>query len=166
MKLYLAGPDVFRPDAAQWADRVRTLCREAGHEALVPLDGVETTAAGIYHANIGQILAADAVLANLNAFRGCEPDSGTCVEVGFALALGKPVIGYLNSAETIVERVGRIQSGISQASDGRPVDRDGLHVEDFGLPLNLMLAVPVRLVTGGLAEALAALASMSASKPG
>jgi len=30
MKLYLAGPDVFRPDAASWAGQVRELCRAAG----------------------------------------------------------------------------------------------------------------------------------------
>ena len=40
----------------------------------------------------------------------------------------------------------------------KPVDRNGQHVEDFGLPLNLMLAVPVRIVFGGLPEALLALA--------
>lgn len=157
MKLYLAGPDVFRPDALHWAEEARQACRRAGHEALIPLDGIETTAAGIYHANIGQIQAADAVLANLNPFRGCEPDSGTCVEVGFALALGKLVIGYLDRPVTTVERVERWQGEALRQQDGRPVDCDGLCVEDFGLPLNLMLAVPVRLVTGGLAEALAAL---------
>lgn len=157
MKLYLAGPDVFRPDAAQWAEHARRLCRQAGHEALIPLDGVETTAAGIYHANIGLIRAADAVLANLNPFRGCEPDSGTCVEVGFALALGKPVTGYLEGTESTVERVGRVQGGVDVGADGRPRDHEGLLIEDFGLPLNLMLAVPVRLVAGGLPAALAAL---------
>lgn len=157
MKLYIAGPDVFRPDAAQWAEDARALCRQAGHEALIPLDGVETTAAGIYHANIDQIRVADAVLANLNPFRGCEPDSGTCVEVGFALALGKPVLGYIALMETTLERVRRLQGTGSVQGDSRPVDRDGLHIENFGLPLNLMLAVPVRIVAGGLAEALAAL---------
>ncbi len=155
MKLYIAGPDVFRADAAQWADEARSLCRQAGHEALIPLDGVETTAAGIFSANIAQIRLADAVLANLNPFRGCEPDSGTCVEVGFALALGKPVIGYVDSLESTVERV-RSRWGGVRVIDGRPVDADGLHIEDFGLPLNLMLAIPVRLVAGGLPEALAA----------
>ena len=40
---------------------------------------------------------------------------------------------------------------------GRPLDLDGMYVEDFGLPLNLMLAVPLEIVVGGLAEALAAL---------
>ena len=154
MKLYIAGPDVFRADSERWADEARTLCRQAGHEALIPLDGVETTAAGIFHANIAQIRLADAVLANLNPFRGCEPDSGTCVEVGFALALGKPVIGYVDSLESTVERV-RSRQGSVVLLNGRPVDADGLHIEDFGLPLNLMLAVPVRLVAGGLAEALA-----------
>jgi nucleoside 2-deoxyribosyltransferase len=158
MKIYLAGPDVFRPDAIAWADEARQLCRAHGHQALVPLDGVETTASGIYHANIELIRSADAVIANLNPFRGCEPDSGTCVEVGFALALGKPVIGYLARAETTVERVARLEGGQLEKRAGRLVDRSGLQVEDFGLPLNLMLAVPVRLVVGGLAEALHAIA--------
>lgn len=158
MKIYLAGPDVFRPDALQWAEAARKACRQAGHEALIPLDGVETTAAGIFNANIAQIRAADAILANLNPLRGCEPDSGTCVEVGYALALGKPVIGYLDSLETTVERVRSRLGGVT-VIDGRPVDADGLHIEDFGLPLNLMLAIPVPLVAGGLAEALTALDS-------
>lgn len=161
MKIYLAGPDVFRPDALAWAENGRHLCAAQGHQALIPLDGVETTAAGIYHANIALIRSADAVLANLNPFRGCEPDSGTCVEVGFALALGKPVIGYLDRPESSTERVARLQGRALAVLAGRPVDRDGLFVEDFGLALNLMLAVPVKLVIGDLAEALGALQSAS-----
>ena len=156
MQLYLAGPDVFRPDAAAWADQARALCAAAGHVALVPLDNVETTAAGIYRANIDLIRSADAVLANLNPFRGCEPDSGTAFEVGFALALGKSVIGYVEHAETTTERVGRLQ-GELRFSGNFPVDRQGWHVENFGLPLNLMLAVPAHIVVGDLASALLAL---------
>jgi len=158
MKLYLAGPDVFRPDALAWAEESRILCAAHGHVALIPLDGVETTAIGIYQANIELIRTADAVIANLEPFRGCEPDSGTCVEVGFALALGKPVIGYLQTTETVVERVARIEGEARENRAKKPVDRNGQHVEDFGLPLNLMLAVPVRIVFGGLPEALLALA--------
>lgn len=157
MKIYLAGPDVFRPDALAWAEEGRRLCAAHGHAALVPLDGIETTAAGIYHANIDLIRSADAVLANLNPFRGCEPDSGTCVEVGFALALGKPVVGYLERGETTVERAERLAGRPLARRDGRTVDGEGMFVEDFGLPLNLMLAVPVRVVVGGLAAALAVL---------
>ena len=159
MRLYLAGPDVFRPDATAWAEEGRQLCAALGYTALIPLDGIETTARGIYQANIALIQSADAVIANLNPFRGCEPDSGTCVEVGFALALGKPVIGYLARHETTTQRVARMFGATLEIRDGRPVDPDGLMVEDFGLPLNLMLAVPLQMVVGGLQEALAALAT-------
>ena len=154
MMLYIAGPDVFRADASAWAEGVRVLCREAGHEALIPLDGAETTATGIYRNNLHLIDAADAVLANLNPFRGAEPDSGTCVEVGYALALGKQVIGYLEKIKPLRERLDAGGPGI----DGRYRDAEGRAVEDFGLPLNLMLAVPVRLVEGSIAAALGALA--------
>ena len=149
MKLYLAGPDVFRPDALQWAGHVRALCRLEGHDALVPLDGGGNGATAIYRNNLKLIGEADAVLANLNPFRGAEPDSGTCVEVGYALALGKPVIGYADDLRPMRERLG---------ADGQCRDAAGWAVEDFGLARNLMLAVPVQLERGGIEAALAALA--------
>lgn len=153
MRLYLAGPDVFRPDAAEWLERVRTLYREDGHEALIPLDAMNTAAAGIYRNNLRLIREADAVLANLNPFRGTEPDSGTCVEIGYALALGKPVIGYLDTLLPLRDRLHAAGPG----ADGNYRDAEGWAVEDFGLALNLMLAVPVRLEQGGLEAALRAL---------
>ena len=157
MKAYLAGPDVFRPDALLWAEQARALCAASGVEALVPLDGDACTPGAIYAQNIALIAQADVVLANLNAFRGAEPDSGTSFEVGYAVALGKPVIGYVSEAGCSATRVARWQ-GCELAQHGdRSVDRDGFLVENFGLPLNLMLAVPAKIVVGGLSEALAAL---------
>ena len=152
-KLYLAGPDVFRPDAIEWAARVAARCRECGHQGLVPLDEACATAHDIYRNNLRLIAEADAVLANLNPFRGDEPDSGTCVEIGYALALGKPVIGYAEDLRPLRERLRATGPG----ADGRYRDGAGNVVEDFGLPLNLMLAVPVQLVQGGIEAALAAL---------
>lgn len=70
MKLYLAGPDVFRQDATAWAEDARALCAKYGHTALIPLDGIETTARGIYQSNIDLIRSSDTVLANLYSFRG------------------------------------------------------------------------------------------------
>lgn len=148
MKLYLAGPDVFRPDAARWAASARALCAAAGHLALVPLEQEATTPAAIYTGNLRLITEADCVVANLNPFRGAEPDSGTCVEIGYALALGKRVVGYADDLRPLRDRL--------QATSGDAGCRDaaGWAVEDFGLPLNLMLAIPLRLAEGGLAEAL------------
>ncbi len=156
MKVYIAGPDVFRPDAPIWAESVRTRCAALGFSALIPLDGDASTPTGIYANNIDMIRAADAVIANLNPFRGVEPDSGTCFEVGFALALGKKVVGYIRSRELLCDRVARLQGRVLDMQNGYGLDADGLRVENFGLPLNLMLAVPVQLVEG-LEQALQAI---------
>jgi nucleoside 2-deoxyribosyltransferase len=151
MRVYIAGHDIFRADAAIWAESVRDLLGRHGHQALIPLDADEDTASGIYQANIRMIVSADAVLANLNPFRGDEPDSGTCFEVGFAVAQGLPVIGYLSDGRRQIDKVG----------DGEhPLDANGQLIENFGLPLNLMLAIPCRIVVGDLSAAVAELSTL------
>lgn len=153
MRVYIAGPDVFRPDAQSWAESIRTLLIRHGHQALIPLDGEEVAAAGIYRTNVEMIRSADAVLANLNPFRGHEPDSGTCFEVGWAVAQGKPVIGYISDGRSQKDKIG-------QGDADRPLDANGLHIENFGLPLNLMLATPCRIVVGDLAAAITELSTL------
>ncbi|MGN5478934.1 nucleoside 2-deoxyribosyltransferase [Cupriavidus basilensis] len=112
--LYLAGFDVFREDALDWGKQLKAPCAEYGFEGLYPLDkqvpaglhGPEA-ARWIYDANIALIRQADMVMANLDDFRGPgEPDSGTAFEVGFAVALQKPVWGHFRDAGTICERAG------------------------------------------------------------
>ncbi len=161
--LYLAGPDVFRPDAAQRGEQLKAHCAEFGFEGLFPLDqcvpdGISSPseqAAWIYRANIGLIEQADAVLANLDFFRGPEPDSGTCFEVGYAVAKGKPVYGYLPEHGSFAERI-RMRHPEAIGPDG-VLDTRGWSFEEFGLPLNLMLSVPAPLVVGDARTALARL---------
>lgn len=150
MKLYLAGPDVFRPDALAWAESARDLCRRHGYEALTPIDHGETTPERIFQANLDLIRKSQIVVANLNPFRGSEPDSGTCFEIGYALALEKKVCGYIERIETLQARVNRLEG----ADPNRTHDNQGMAIEDFGLPVNLMLAVPAPIVTGGLEDCL------------
>lgn len=154
MKIYLAGPDVFRPDALSWAENARAFLAQHGHQALIPSDNDETTAEGIFRANLALITEADALIANLNPFRGLEPDSGTCFEVGCAIALGKRVIGYVSDARPTVDKLAEQFGGSLGRADGRPVDPDGMFIEDFGLPLNLMLGVSCEIVEGCLEQAL------------
>ena len=156
--IYLAGPDVFRPDAPSHGRKLVALCAEFGFAGVFPLDPSPPTglssadlAAHIYRANVAHIDACDAVVANLDFFRGAEPDSGTCFEVGYAVARGKPVVGYLPQSGTLAERVRRQHP---RAVGPGLVDANGWELEEFGLPLNLMLGVPCRIVVGGVREAL------------
>lgn len=144
--VYLAGPEVFYPDARAHGRRMQAVCTQAGFTGLFPLDAeIPATPAGqslaIFQANRALIDRAHAVVANLRDFRGFEPDSGTVWEVSYALARGKPVVGYCPSPATIVERV--------QASPhGRLFDPQ-CTVEDFGMPLNLMLAHSLSAIAYG-----------------
>ena len=52
MKIYLAGPDIFRPDVEAWATACRALCRRYGFEALLPIDHGETLPERIFQANL------------------------------------------------------------------------------------------------------------------
>lgn len=130
MKIYLAGPDIFRLDVLEWAESARALCRQYGFDPLLPLDLKETEPARIFEANLDLIRKAQIICANLDPFRGSEPDSGTAFEVGYALALGKKVCGYVTGLSASVERVGIAR----KRDDGMPVDDKGYVIEDFGLP--------------------------------
>jgi nucleoside 2-deoxyribosyltransferase len=161
MKIYLAGPDVFRPDVAEWADSARELCRRYGFEPLLPVDHQETQPDKIFQSNIDLIRKAQIVAANLDPFRGPEPDSGTAFELGYALALGKKVCGYVTHLETLLQRV---ESAENRSEPPAPygnklTDRSGLMIEDFGLPCNLMLSIPANIVGGGLEGCLKAIRS-------
>ena len=103
-KVYLAGFDVFAPDAKQRGVKMKMLCAGRGLIGLYPLDHEADGAEAIFRGNCGLIDQADAVIANLNAFRGREPDSGTCFEVGYAFAKGKKVYGYVSDARTMREK--------------------------------------------------------------
>lgn len=165
--VYLAGFDVFLPDAQAHGERLKALCATYGFEGLFPLDnqapgelsGAEL-AQWIYRENIALIRRADMVMANLNPFRGAEPDSGTAFEVGYAIARGKPVWAYTRQSGSLIDQVA---VGVA-ADDGvsRMVDAEGYTVEDFGLSLNLMLACSARIVHGSAADCLARMAAEAA----
>ena len=150
-RVYLAGPEVFRPDAEACFARMERHCAALGVQGMRPSDGGPgegTAATGaalaqrIYDGNVALIRRCDAVVANLQPFRGhVEPDSGTVFEIGMAVALGKPVAAYLPQPRmSYAERVGRHFPTRRDASGALWDEAHGLLVEGFGEPLNLMLS--------------------------
>jgi nucleoside 2-deoxyribosyltransferase len=133
---YLAGPDVFLPNAVAHAARKVEICRRFGLHGLPPLDqDVEKTAnaldvwQAIYDKDIGMMERSDIIIANLTPFGGASADAGTLIEVGWFLGKGKPIFGYSNSSESFEQRMRR------QLGDGyADLGFEGLH-----LPDNLMI---------------------------
>ncbi len=62
-------------------------------------------------------------------------------------------MGDVASAEPLLERIRRIEALSADAIH----DRQGMEIEDFGLPANLMLALTAQMVEGDLATCVAAI---------
>jgi nucleoside 2-deoxyribosyltransferase len=143
MKIYLAGPDVFLPDALDIGRRKRDICERHGVTGLYPLDNTVNLAARdsslqIFKGNEAMMDAADAIIANLTPFRGPGADPGTAYELGYMAGRGKLCLGYCNDPALYLERVARF-TRVTSSADKRLIDNDGLTVENFGLPDNLMM---------------------------
>jgi nucleoside 2-deoxyribosyltransferase len=127
--VYLAGPEVFLPDAVEIGDRKKRICARHGLTGVFPLD-TDVDADDAYLRDASKIFRhclacmdrADLVIANMTPFRGVSMDVGTAVELGYMYARGVPVFGYTNVADDYSARV----------------DADGMSVEAFGLCDNLM----------------------------
>ena len=152
-RIYLAGPEVFLPNArAIGAEKCR-LAADAGLEGAFPLDAqlnLDTLPAGeqaqrISRANEDLMRSCDGLIANLTPFRGVSMDAGTAFEVGFMQALGRPLAGYSNVAAGYAERVRAFRARGPAPMDS---DRADLEIEDFGLAENLMIEVAI-LSSGG-----------------
>lgn len=150
-KIYLAGPEVFHAAAIDIGRRKKEICAKLGLEGLFPLDN-EIPSAGdadpltvaerIYDANIAMIAQADGVIANITPFLGALADDGTAFEIGFAVARNLPVALYDNGAGDTVAKA-------AELARAAPALRDPeIAAEDFGLPVNLMLAVAAKRAIG------------------
>ena len=149
--VYFAGPDVFSPDYPRLISEIKAMCAANGLEPLLPGDKDLATSEEIFHFNLSLIKAADGIIANLNPFRGAiEPDSGTVFECAYAFAGGKWVIGYLDDQRDMLTKLRQTEIGPSNSG---LLCRDGTVVEDFNLPLNLMLAHGLTKVVDCLQDA-------------
>lgn len=153
--VYLAGPGVFRQNARAHGAHLVAACTHAGLKGLYPLDAEldaqayptpPAFAAAIAQANMGLIRRCQGVIADLSPFRGPNVDDGTAFEIGYAHALGLPVFGYVEAGSHTALYPDRVRASgaavTSVMADNHAilVDEDGLVVEDFGLPVNLMIA--------------------------
>ena len=148
IRVYLAGPDVFLADAADWLARKKAVCAGFRLVGVSPLDELPDPPTEwsnmpdwrrIALRNEAHIRSCDAVVANLTPFRGPSADVGTVYEVGFARGIGLKVFGYATVTTPFLDRTLSSIGGGRQALDGSWWDADGLLVEQLGLFDNLMI---------------------------
>lgn len=151
--VYLAGFERYDTNAQEIYNRMKEICAKHGLYALCPLDkalGVEplvsddpyTQAYHQFDHYQQHVRNCDLILANLNDYHGFEPNDDVAFECGMAFQLGKKLFGYLKDLKPMVAKI----PNDGNAED--PRDINGLNVEDFESPLNLMFGASFELVDG------------------
>ena len=121
-------------------------------QALYPLDkAIDNfaynldTALRIYYANTELMDQSHATASNMVRFRGPSMDVGTAFEMGYVRASGKPVFAYYDAVPFYgaFEESGSYQERVlfynyTTSIEDR-FDKDGIEVEGFGAPDNLMM---------------------------
>ena len=149
---YLAGPDVFFPNAKLLgAEKKATLLRR-GLVGRFPSDNEVASGPGMAHEiflqNVALIDKSNILLANIIPFRGPSLDPGTAWEIGYAYAKGLPIICY-GSSGTYLQRCQ------SRGLEGTPAgfDHEGMLIEDFDQQENLMISRCSSLIVPSFEEA-------------
>ena len=146
MKVYLAGPEVFLPNAISIFEKKKFICASYGIVGAAPFDNeLELDASTpphraaeiIYQENIRLIDQCDAVVANITPFRGPHMDPGTAFEIGYAIAQYKPLACYTQEGRILINRIPITDQTIVHL----PQADQGSCVENFDLNENLMIKI-------------------------
>ena len=163
---YLAGPEVFFPDFDNLLAEKVAIAAQYGFIGIPSAENPgnmppgPVTDAGIYQMNLELLQRSNLIIANIRAFRGAEPDSGTVFECAWGHTHGLPVFAYYDHANmpTAVDAMyPPVEWRSVEQEDGTfqdvPFDRDGNRIEDWGFMVNLMLTQSFPCIYGSFEDA-------------
>jgi nucleoside 2-deoxyribosyltransferase len=149
LSAYLAGPDVFLPNALEIAQIKKGMLKKIGIKGHFPLDNVlnlkiltkQQASLLISRANEDLMRKSDMGLFNLTPFRSPSADAGTIYEEGFMSGLNKILYGYSNTTKTFHTRTKEFlgMKG-SKTVEDILVDGHKMSLENFDLEDNLMIS--------------------------
>jgi nucleoside 2-deoxyribosyltransferase len=166
---YLAGPDVFFPNATEIGAQKKSYLATRGITGHFPFDN-EIPIEAFSDPKVASRTIADAnekmmddccksgqvgiILVNMNPFHGPSMDCGTAFETGYMSALSKKgnviIVGYSADDRNFEDRVIQdVYHGTEPTrKDGRMIGPDGNTIESFGGADNLMITAAIER-TGG-----------------
>lgn len=128
--LYIAGPECFYPRGYElwWAQR--KLAEYYGYHVVMPTDtplkldasDLRLNAMEIFEDLKIRVRQTGLMIADLEMFRGCEPDAGTVFEMGMVYADYGRIYGYTRDSRSMIEK--------NQQADMR----QGVPVDQYGWP--------------------------------
>lgn len=157
-KIYIAGPECFYTRGYDMLAEMRKKSESKGFGVTLPNDhpldldnpDLQKRADSIF-ADLDVVMKeSTAIIADLEAYRGSEPDSGTIYEIGMAYALGLRCYGYTRDKRPLA------------AKDQKYVLKDGIVYDEHGkpapykdLPFSPCVVGSTRIIEGNYDDCLA-----------
>ena len=128
--VYLADFEMFLPTCEETVKYWKETCDRYGLIGLFPGDGDpvepgEDYFKRVFEHDYGNMKRCDMCIAQLDDWRGHEPDSGTLWELGWFVASGLPSYGFYHGPDRMVDRT--IEKTLE---DGVYYDLEGYAIED------------------------------------
>ena len=152
-KAYLAGFEMFYPDGIERGENWKKIAAKYGIEGIFPPDPAPENDPiapyvrkddseaefwyGIFMDDVNHMRRSDMIIAQLQDWRGAQPDSGTCFECGFSAATGKRLYAWCADTESLPKRR---QAMATADEDGVLRDSEGYAFEDRDFPLDNMFS--------------------------
>ena len=156
--VYVATSNRDNPDTDEEYAAKKAILDRFGFDAVFPTDraeGIEeletddsyVRAYNLFDRYTQHVRNCDIILLDLNDYRGgYEPNPDVSFEAGYSFVLGCRQYGYMDDISPMTQRIPNIET----PADTR--DFNGMNVENFGAPLNLMFGSSVTLFDGSFEE--------------
>lgn len=156
-RVYLSDTLRYGKDGRKGYEQMKQLCASLGLEALTPCDRAEgleqtksanpyTKAAALTENYRCLVQSCDAVIADLNHYRGYECANDVGFECGMGFEMGKRLFGYMDDTRPCIETI----PNLGEAEQFR--DMTGSNVENFNYPVNLMFGSSMEIYQGRFEE--------------
>jgi nucleoside 2-deoxyribosyltransferase len=155
--IYIAGPECFYPDGFTYLASMRREAEYYGFRVTLPNDNplktdqedLQKNADAIFENCKKSMSVSTAIIADLETFRGAEPDGGTVYEIGMAYALGLRCYAYTRDKRDAVHKY---QGSVLE--DGNIYDRDGRLLPYPELPFSPCIVGSSKIIEGDFGDCL------------
>lgn len=160
--LYIAGPACFYPRGYDLWEALRRQAVYYGFQVALPNDNklkldhedLQKNADAIFANCAESMNRSTAILADLELFRGAEPDGGSIYEIGMAYARGLRCYAYTRDKRPLTHKYQQ-----AYLKDGQAFDQDGRPLPYGDLPFSPSVVASCKIVEGSFVDCLKTLAT-------
>lgn len=149
-RLYIAGPQKYFPNGLEELKMYKTVAEFYGFEVVNDFSCLENGLADYEKIDKSFLDDCDIVIADVNPFRGGEPESSTIFDLGIAFAKKKKIYTHVHDMRDVIHKYPHAHFN----ENGKVIDEHGLKYADGYTLGNLMYMVPGKMIEGDFLDCL------------